>query len=106
MHELATLPTSLRQRLELARSLMNDGRPNEAQDVLAKAAVELARAAPELSAAVLAAAIGAKGVTGRIVESHTTMEKRQYSFLGIFFHEEWVPATTTTEKEFDIRLRW
>lgn len=106
MKELATLPTSIRQRLELAQSLINEKRPEEARTVLAQAAVELAKVAPELSALVQAAAYGAKGVVGRIRERHTTMERVETRILGFLVSEEWIPIETIRDREFELYIRW
>lgn len=106
MKELATLPSSIRQRLELAETLTQQNRPDEAKSVLAQAALELAKSAPELCALVLAAACGAKGVAGRIQERKMTMERVQTNFLGLVVHEELIPVEIRTTTEFEFLIRW
>lgn len=106
MKELATLPSSIRQRLELAQSLMNEDRPQEARTVLAQAAVELAKVAPELSTLVQAAAYGAKGIAGRIRERHTTMERVETRIFGLLVNEEWIPIESVRDREFELYIRW
>lgn len=106
MKELATLPTSIRQRLELAETLTQQNRPEEAKSVLGQAALELAKTAPELCALVLAAACGAKSVAGRIQERKTTMERVQSNFLGIVVYDELIPVETRTTTDFEFLIRW
>lgn len=106
MKELTTLPTSIRQRLELAQSLADENRPQEARAVLAQAAVELSKIAPELGAVVQAAAMGAKGIAGRICERHTTMERVERRCFGFLMEEEWIPIETVRDRVFELRLLW
>lgn len=104
MRELATLPTSIRQRLEMASSLMDQNRPNEAETVLRQAGMEMARSNPELCALIMVALQGHRGFTSTTVEVRESVERIEHKFLGIPIAEEWVPVTTriTIRRAFSI----
>lgn len=101
MKELATLPASIRERLEKARSLAHEGTFDDAQQLAQSAIRELARTSPELCGLLLAVQAGYIGISWETVEEHTIMERVEYKIFGIPVKTEWVPVTDrnkTTKK--------
>lgn len=95
MNELATLPASIRQRLELAQTLASQNRPQEAANVLSQVGAELARTHPELCALIAAAQMGYTRIDSIHSERTTGYERVEYKLFGFPIAEEWVPVTTT-----------
>lgn len=93
MKELATLPASIRERLEQARSLAQQGQSHEAQTIVRDATTELARSNPELAALIFAAQAGYRGILWETLEEHTVMERVEYRFFGIPIKTAWIPIT-------------
>jgi len=104
MNELATVPTSLRQRLELAQRLFEDNHVEEGQQLLAQAHLELARMQPELCALIMAAQRGFRGIEATTVNEVTTMTRVQKTFFGLPLGEVWEPVTTTTVTKRTLKL--
>ncbi|MHB8636064.1 MAG: hypothetical protein ACYC96_06295 [Fimbriimonadaceae bacterium] len=93
--ELATLPASIRQRLELARELEAQHRPAEAANVAQNALYELARTSPSLCAALMAGQLGHRGIRRRVVEQTVTLVPIQQTFFGFSIGVSYHPRTET-----------
>ncbi len=104
MNQLESLPTSIRERLELARTLQSNGDQRSADSVLQQAVVELARTQPEMCALLLSANLGYQGISATVVERTTVMIPRPITFCGFNVGEEWVALTTTKETTKHLRL--
>lgn len=104
MNELATLPASIRQRLEMAQSLADRGRTAEAHGAYSEVLAVLARSSPDLCAVLLATLMGKNGVTSTTVEERHFVQRIEHTFLGILIAEEWVPMTTRTTSTRTIKL--
>lgn len=89
------LPSSIRERLELAKSLMDQNRPHDAEAILRDACVELARTNPELYTLIMTAQHGSQGLCDTTVETDTRMEQCDKTFLGLRIGKEWIPVTNT-----------
>lgn len=94
MNELVSLPGSIRQRIEHAQRLLEQGRPQEAATQMQSAELELAKSSPELFAILTALNKGYRGIRATQTEYSTTHFKVEHRFLGILVGEEWVPRTT------------
>lgn len=105
MHDNTLLPASIRQRLELAQSLMNENRPKDDRGVFAQACVELARTSPEMAAILMAAVAGKHEISWTSVEERHSIERVQHSIFGIPIAEEWIPTTSriTTTRTITIK---
>lgn len=92
--ELATVPQSLRERLDQVQVLVSQGKQNQAVSVLKAAEGELARSHPELFTLLRAVRLGYQGIAmneTEVTQSHQLIEKR---FFGILIERELKPITT------------
>lgn len=92
MHELLTLPASVRQRLELSEATPQRGVDPEA--LWREAALALAREHPELLTLILGSKAGVTTVTHTRLEVNEYLERIERKFLGISLGEQFVPVTT------------
>ncbi|MBS1722964.1 MAG: hypothetical protein JSS66_08440 [Armatimonadetes bacterium] len=93
--ELATVPRSLRERLEQVQALVSQGRPAEAETQLRAAETELARSRPDLYMILQAIRHGYRGIQFEDAEYNTYMQRVEKRWWGILVGEDWVPHTTT-----------
>ena len=94
MNELATFPTSIRTRLDEAKNLLAQDRPQEASATLASVHQELAKTNPELCAFVLALSQGCRGMSLTVSERTESIERIDRMLLGVKLGTTLVPVVT------------
>jgi hypothetical protein len=88
---ITTLPTSIRQRLEMARDLKSEGRTQEADVAFYQAVEEVGRTEPALAALMATAwKHGSAYLMRKRRETVERMQRIERSFFGIPVSEEWI----------------
>ena len=83
MNEIVNLPSSIKERLQEARSLAQSNRSSEAEQIVREAGRALATAHPEVCALLLAAEAGYRGIAAMHTESTTTTVRTEHKVLGV-----------------------
>lgn len=101
MNELASLPTSIRQRLEQAQAMLADNQQNTAQQataqqLVAEAVRTLASSNPELCALLIAGHMGFRGFAGSRTLTKVTTKEIPRKLWGFDFGHD-VETTTETQ---------
>lgn len=102
MHDLESLPLSIRQRYEQAQTLAEQGRPDQAQLVIQEMARTLASTAPELCTLLIAGMLGFNGIGYETEQRRTDRSVTVRTAFGIQIGED---VTTTTHVD-TVRKSW
>lgn len=99
MHDLESLPISIRQRYEQAQTLVEQGKPDQAQLVLQEMARTLASTEPMLCALFLAGSLGLSGIEKRVETRRTNTTETPRMLFGVQVGRD---VTTTTQVDVQI----
>lgn len=105
---ITTLPTSIRQRLEIARDLKSEGRPQEADVAFYQAVAEVGKSQPELAALMATAwKHGSAFLMRKRRETVERMQRIERSVFGTPVSEEWVkiPETRVIEEVIQLGIK-
>lgn len=97
-NEIISLPASVRNRLEQAETLVELGRPQEAQTILQQIGQELAKSHPELLVLLAATQMGKSRLSVEHFESNSETVETEHRFMGLRYGSEIRTTSTSITK--------